>query len=95
LILHWHPLILFKNELTSEPFITQAIASAKVLQVIAAEQEDSWYIANAEVLQKLVRKGMITDEYPLHDALHPVFAHLIRLFPLPKVRRFGCPDRIY
>jgi transformation/transcription domain-associated protein len=55
-----------------------------VLQVIAAEQEDSWYIANAEVLQKLVRKGMITDEYPLHDALHPIFAHLIRLFPLPK-----------
>ncbi|KAJ6599027.1 hypothetical protein DFH09DRAFT_1388713 [Mycena vulgaris] len=73
-----------QNELTAEPFIAQAIASAKVLQVIAAEQEDSWYIANADVLQKLVRKGMVTDEYPLHDALHPVFAHLIRLFPLPK-----------
>ncbi|KAJ7498882.1 hypothetical protein FB451DRAFT_1427318, partial [Mycena latifolia] len=73
-----------QNELNGEPFIGQAIASAKVLQVIAAEQEDSWYIANAEVLQKLVRKGMITDEYPLHDALHPIFTHLIRLFPLPK-----------
>jgi transformation/transcription domain-associated protein len=53
-------------------------------QVIAAEQEDSWYITNADVLQKLVRKGMVTDEYPLHDALHPVFAHLMRLFPLPR-----------
>ncbi|KAJ7682762.1 FAT domain-containing protein [Mycena polygramma] len=73
-----------QNELNSELFITQAIASAKVLQVIAAEQEDSWYITNAEVLQKLVRKGMVTDEYALHDALHPIFAHLMRLFPLPK-----------
>ncbi|KAF7355349.1 hypothetical protein MSAN_01451500 [Mycena sanguinolenta] len=73
-----------QNELSSEPLIAQAIASAKVLQVIAAEQEDSWYTTNAEVLQKLVRKGMVTDEYPLHDALHPVFARLIRLFPLPK-----------
>ncbi|KAJ7700136.1 hypothetical protein B0H17DRAFT_1158131 [Mycena rosella] len=73
-----------QNELNAEPFVAQAIAAAKVLQVIAAEQEDTWYIANAEVLQKLVRKGMITDEYALHDALHPVFAHLIRLFPLPK-----------
>ncbi|KAJ7180147.1 FAT domain-containing protein [Mycena crocata] len=73
-----------QNELNAEPFIAQAIATAKVLQVIAAEQEDSWYIANAELLQKLVRKGMITDEYPLHDALHPVFTRLIRLFPMPK-----------
>ncbi|KAF8195850.1 FAT domain-containing protein [Mycena galopus ATCC 62051] len=73
-----------QNELNSEPLIAQAIASAKVLQVIATEREDSWYIANAEVLQKLVRKGMNTDEYPLHDALHPVFSRLMRLFPLPK-----------
>ncbi|KAJ7781199.1 hypothetical protein B0H16DRAFT_1671541 [Mycena metata] len=73
-----------QNELTSEPFIAQAIQSAKVLQVIAAEQEDSWYIANAEVLQQLVKKGLVTDEYALHDALHPIFANLMRLFPLPK-----------
>ncbi|KAJ7179098.1 FAT domain-containing protein [Mycena filopes] len=73
-----------QNELTSEPSIAQAIASAKVLQVIALEQEDSWYIANAQVLQQLVRKGLVTDEYALHDALYPIFAHLMRLFPLPK-----------
>ncbi|KAJ7507855.1 hypothetical protein B0H11DRAFT_2271401 [Mycena galericulata] len=82
-----------QNELNAEPFIAQAIASAKVLQVIAAEQEDSWYIANAEVLQKLVRKGMITDEYPLHDALHPIFSHLVRLFPLPKEEEEPQDDR--
>ncbi|KAJ7276442.1 hypothetical protein B0H12DRAFT_1227571 [Mycena haematopus] len=88
-----------QNDLNSEPLIAQAIASAKVLQVvsyeiffilpdsykvIAAEQDGNWYITNAELLYKLVRKGMVTDEYLLHDALHPVFAHLIRLFPLPK-----------
>ncbi|KAJ7638852.1 FAT domain-containing protein [Roridomyces roridus] len=64
--------------------LEQALASAKVLQVIAAEQDDNWYTANAEMLQRLVRKGMITDEYVLHDALHPIFTQLIRLFPLPK-----------
>ncbi|KAJ7602356.1 hypothetical protein DFH06DRAFT_1397510 [Mycena polygramma] len=73
-----------QNELNSELFITQAIASAKMLQRTTAKQEDSWYITNAEVLRKLVRKGIVTDEYALHDALHPIFAHLMRLFPLPK-----------
>ncbi|KAF7352758.1 hypothetical protein MVEN_01242100 [Mycena venus] len=82
-----------QNELNAEPFIAQAIAAAKVLQVIAAEQEDSWYISNAEFLQKLVRKGMTTDEYPLHDALHPIFAHLMRLFPLPKEEEEQQDDR--
>ncbi|KAK6988323.1 hypothetical protein R3P38DRAFT_3291196 [Favolaschia claudopus] len=72
------------NELGTETAVAQAVASAKVLQVIAAEQEDSWYVANAEILVKLVRKGMVTDEYPLHDALHPIFAQLMRRFPLPK-----------
>ncbi|KAJ7614708.1 hypothetical protein DFH06DRAFT_1368076 [Mycena polygramma] len=73
-----------QNELNSELFITQAIASAKMLQRTTAKQEDSWYITNAEVLRKLVRKGIVTDEYALHDALHPIFAHLMCLFPLPK-----------
>ncbi|KAJ7068316.1 hypothetical protein C8F01DRAFT_1364679 [Mycena amicta] len=73
-----------QNELTSDTLLAQAIASAKILHVISAEQDDNWYIANAEVLQKLVRRGMVTDEYPLHDTLHPIFTHLIKLFPLPK-----------
>ncbi|CAK5275625.1 unnamed protein product [Mycena citricolor] len=72
------------NELTSEPFVAQAVASARVLQVIASEQDDAWYTTNYELLHKLVRKGMVTDEYALHDALQPIFSHLIRLFPLPK-----------
>nr|GAT59465.1 predicted protein [Mycena chlorophos] len=71
-------------ELNTDISIAQAGASAKILNVICAEQDDSWFTANAEILQKLVRKGMVTDEYPLHDALHPIFTRLIKLFPLPK-----------
>ncbi|KAF8076441.1 hypothetical protein FPV67DRAFT_1558921 [Lyophyllum atratum] len=73
-----------QNELVNEQALTQALASAKVLQVIAAEQDDAWFIANAPILQKLVRKGLVTEDYGLNDALHPIFDQLIRLFPLPK-----------
>lgn len=60
------------------------MASAKILQVICSEQNDAWYSANATTLQKLVRKGLVTDDYALHDALHPIFEHLVKLYPLPK-----------
>ena len=30
-----------------------------------------------------MRKGLVTDEQGLHDALHPIFERLLRLFPLP------------
>ncbi|KAG5221805.1 Transcription-associated protein [Salix suchowensis] len=66
------------------PCISSSVATAKILQVISAEQTDAWYTANAILLQKLVRKGMVTDDYNLHDALHPVFERLLRLYPLPK-----------
>jgi len=70
--------------LNSEPFLGQALSAARVLQVIAADKPDSWYVANATTLQKLIRKGLVTDDHGLHDALHPIFDRLIRLFPLPK-----------
>ncbi|KAK1236603.1 transcription-associated protein 1 [Marasmius sp. AFHP31] len=73
-----------EGDLTSEPLLSHAIASAKTLQIIAAEQDDAWYTANAATLEKLVRKGMTCDESQLHDALHPIFDRLVRLFPLPK-----------
>ncbi|KAF5369949.1 hypothetical protein D9758_001009 [Tetrapyrgos nigripes] len=73
-----------QNDLTNESLLPHAIASAKVLQVISAEQSDAWYTSNAPVLQKLVRKGLLTDDQGLHDALHPIFDRLVRLFPLPK-----------
>ncbi|RDB22695.1 Transcription-associated protein 1 [Hypsizygus marmoreus] len=73
-----------QNELVGEPALVQALASAKVLQVITAEQNDDWFVANAAILQKLVQKGLVTDDYGLHDALHPIFERLIKLFPLPK-----------
>ncbi|KAF9075762.1 FAT domain-containing protein [Rhodocollybia butyracea] len=72
------------NEINSETALTIAVASAKVLQVIAAEQSDEWWISNAAVLQKLIRKGLTTEEYALHDALHPIFDRLVRMYPLPK-----------
>ncbi|THV08510.1 hypothetical protein K435DRAFT_832965 [Dendrothele bispora CBS 962.96] len=73
-----------QSDLTNESVIPHAIASAKVLQVIAAEQSDAWYTSNAQMLQKLVRKGLLTDDQTLHDALHPIFDRLVKLFPLPK-----------
>ncbi|KAG6816156.1 hypothetical protein H0H87_008290 [Tephrocybe sp. NHM501043] len=72
------------NELSNEQTLSQALASAKVLQVISGEQNDAWFIANAPILQKLVRKGLVTEDFGLNEALHPVFDQLIRLFPLPK-----------
>ncbi|KAF8897572.1 hypothetical protein BD779DRAFT_388223 [Infundibulicybe gibba] len=73
-----------QNELVNDSMLSQALASAKVLQVITAEQNDTWYTTNAPLLQKLVRKGLLTDDHGLHDALHPIFDRLIHLFPLPK-----------
>ncbi|KNZ81468.1 Transcription-associated protein 1 [Termitomyces sp. J132] len=73
-----------QNELSNEQALAQALASAKVLQVIAGEQNDSWFMTNAPILQKLVRKGLATEDYGLNEALHPVFDQLIKLFPLPK-----------
>lgn len=55
-----------------------------VLQIITSDKPDSWYYANASILQKLLRKGLATDETELFDALYPIFERLIRLFPLPK-----------
>jgi transformation/transcription domain-associated protein len=72
-----------KTELDSEPHLNQALSAAKVLQVVAADKDDAWYLANATILQSLVRKGLTTDDPGLHDALHPIFEHLLQLFPLP------------
>ena len=54
--------------------------------MVVAEKPDTWFAdaENAATLQRLVRKGMVTEDSALHDALHPVFDRLIRLFPLPK-----------
>ncbi|KAF9057606.1 hypothetical protein BJ165DRAFT_1520972 [Panaeolus papilionaceus] len=64
--------------------LAQALSAAKVLQVIAAEQPDSWYTTNAQILNKLVRKGLLAEDATFHDTLLPIFDQLIRLYPLPK-----------
>ncbi|KAL0567102.1 transcription-associated protein 1 [Marasmius crinis-equi] len=42
-----------EGDLSSEALLSHAVASAKTLQIIAAEQEDAWYTANAATLEKL------------------------------------------
>ncbi|EPQ59490.1 hypothetical protein GLOTRDRAFT_136350 [Gloeophyllum trabeum ATCC 11539] len=81
--LHYFARALEQNELNNEATLSQAISSAKVLQIVSADKGDAWYHANAAILQKLIRKGLMSEDAALHDALHPVFDHLIRLFPLP------------
>ncbi|KAJ3764878.1 hypothetical protein FB446DRAFT_795613 [Lentinula raphanica] len=68
----------------TEPALASAVASARVLQVIASEQSEQWWNSNGVVLQKLFRKGLLTEEYGLHDTLHPIFDHLAPMYPLPK-----------
>ncbi|THH01673.1 hypothetical protein EW026_g1062 [Hermanssonia centrifuga] len=72
------------NELNTELNLGQAQNTARVLQLVAAEKSDEWYIANVDILSQLVRKGMLTEDLPLQDALHPVFDRLMHLYPLPK-----------
>ncbi|KAI0268276.1 hypothetical protein BC834DRAFT_968481 [Gloeopeniophorella convolvens] len=73
-------------DLSSEAALAQALCAANVLQAVVADKPDSWFAdpENAVTLQRLVRKGMVTEDSAIHDALHPVFDRLVRLFPLPK-----------
>ncbi|CAL1700686.1 unnamed protein product [Somion occarium] len=82
--LHFFARTLHQNELNSDQALAQAVSAAKVLQVVAAEKDDSWYTENVDILTKLVKKGMVTDDGALLEALHPVFDRLVHLFPLPK-----------
>lgn len=73
-----------QNDLTAEGALPTAIGAAKVLQVVAAEKPDEWFKSNVEILTKLVRKGMVTEDNGLLDSLHPIVDRLLRLYPLPK-----------
>ncbi|KAF8655244.1 hypothetical protein AX16_003148 [Volvariella volvacea WC 439] len=73
-----------QTELTNDMALAQATTSARVLNVVAADKPDSWYISNAPVLQKLIQKGLTSDDHTLQDIVHPIFDKLIRLYPLPK-----------
>ncbi|KAL6299677.1 atypical/PIKK/TRRAP protein kinase [Sparassis latifolia] len=82
--LHYFSRALEQNDLNGEVALNQAIFAAKVLQVVSSEKDNTWYSENAEILTKLVRKGMTSEDHSLQDSLHLVFDHLIRIFPLPK-----------
>lgn len=73
-----------QSDFTDDALKAQALANAKVLQVIAAERDDAWFQSNAPTLTRLVRKGMFSEDHALQDCLHPVVDRLLRLFPLPK-----------
>ncbi|EJF61235.1 atypical/PIKK/TRRAP protein kinase [Dichomitus squalens LYAD-421 SS1] len=73
-----------QSDLSDDAQRAQALANAKVLQVISAERDDAWFQANAPILTKLVRKGMFSEDQTLQDCLYPVTDRLLRLFPLPK-----------
>ena len=79
-------LLTLQNDLPNDNpnLLAQALSSAKVLQVIAADQPEAWYTANATILQKLVRKGLLADDHSLNETLQPIFDQLIALYPLPK-----------
>ncbi|KAI0638186.1 atypical/PIKK/TRRAP protein kinase [Trametes polyzona] len=76
--------ILEQSEWTDDTSKLQAQSSAKVLQLVTAERDDTWFRDNASILTKLVRKGMFGEDPSLQDSLYPVVDKLLRLFPLPK-----------
>ncbi|KAF7789373.1 hypothetical protein EIP86_000317 [Pleurotus ostreatoroseus] len=73
-----------QNDLNTDANILQAQNAAKVVQVVAAEKPDAWFLANTDLLTQLVRKGMTSDDATLHDALHPIFERLVQVLPIPK-----------
>ena len=52
--------------------------------MICADKDDAWFVSNAEVLSKLVRKGLVSEDSSLQDSLHPIYDRLVHLFPVPK-----------
>ncbi|KZT05505.1 atypical/PIKK/TRRAP protein kinase [Laetiporus sulphureus 93-53] len=85
--LHYFSRALEQSELKGDAAVlslSQALSAAKVLQVISAEKDESWFRTNAPILTKLVRKGLVSEDGPIQDCLHPVFDRLIHLYPLPK-----------
>ena len=77
---------IFQNDIAGDnpQHLALATSAAKVLQIIATEQPEVWYMANASLLQKLIRKGLLSEDHNLHETLQPIFDQLIRLYPLPK-----------
>lgn len=60
------------------------MSAAKVLQTITTEKSDAWIVENIDLLTKLVRKGMLTEDIVLQDCLHTVIDRILRIYPLPK-----------
>ncbi|KAL4241981.1 DNA Damage Response and Repair Kinase [Abortiporus biennis] len=84
---------LVQSDLTTDNGLLSALNAAKVLQIVAAEKPDMWFTSNADILTKLVRNGLVTEDAALQDSLYPIFDRLVRLFPLPKEEEVQQSDR--
>lgn len=75
---------LLQNDLSNESNMVLAATTSKVLQIIAHDQDDDWFHAHAEILARLVQKGMSSDDEMLYAPLLDTFERLSSLYPLPK-----------
>ncbi|KAH8105847.1 hypothetical protein BXZ70DRAFT_396929 [Cristinia sonorae] len=82
--LHFFLRALHQADLSDSNAMANALSAAKVLGIIAADKSDEWYISHVDVLTKLIRNGMASDETSLLESLHPITDRLLRLFPFVK-----------
>ncbi|THH28945.1 hypothetical protein EUX98_g5232 [Antrodiella citrinella] len=73
-----------QSDLSNDGALANAVSAAKVLHAIATDKTDEWYTSNADILTKLVRKGMTSEDPSLLDSLQPITDQLLRLLPPPK-----------
>lgn len=69
-----------QTEIT-EQSLMQISNSARVFAVVTSGKSLEWFSANGGLLQRLIQKGMTSDESVLHECLHPTFKKLLEVFP--------------
>lgn len=49
--------------------------------MVTVDKPLEWFTSNGGLLQRLIQKGMSSDEAILHESLHPAFKRLLEVFP--------------
>jgi transformation/transcription domain-associated protein len=75
-------LTIVQADLTDAAALHQALGAARVLHGVCADQPDEWYREQGMTLQRLIRKGLLTDAPHLASTLMPIFERLIKLYPI-------------
>ena len=83
LITSTHCSLLLQTEYAKETAPT-IVATARVLNVVCTDRPDLWFLQNGAILQKLIQKGMTSEDPLLHETLYPIVDRLLALYPLPK-----------